>query len=70
MSSEYAEKKEMSAKLFKYFIDADDEMQADLSIVIQLDLQDKWRMKIQQNPGIKLDDMGNQIRNIIYLFNK
>jgi hypothetical protein len=56
--SEYKKKKLMSAKVFKYFIDADDASQVDMGIRVDTGVQEMWRKRIMDHPSLKLDDAG------------
>jgi len=61
-TSEYRCKKRMSAAIFRYFIDANSEQQADLGITIDASVQEFWRNKIQNAPRKqKLDDLGDSL---------
>jgi len=59
--SEYRTKKRMSARIFNYFVNADDVKQKDLGINVESDLQKYWQRKIAAKPGIKLDDVGDAL---------
>lgn len=64
-TSEYRNKKRMSAKLFKYFIDADDASQIDLGIRVDASVQEMWSKRILDNPSLKLDDAGKWISSFV-----
>jgi hypothetical protein len=55
----------MSAKLFKYFIDADDASQIDLGIRMDASVQEMWSKRILDNPSLKLDDAGKWISSFV-----
>lgn len=57
-AAEYRNKKRMSAKLFRYLMDADDAKQADLGLTVDPTLQEAWR---SAGPGVKLDDLGDAV---------
>jgi hypothetical protein len=60
-TSEYKHKKHMSAQIFRYFVEADEEQQLDLGIRVDTYLQQLWTNRIAQNPTIKLDDTGDAL---------
>ena len=51
----------MSAKIFKYFVQADDAKQTDMGIKVDATLQQTWTTRLQQSPCPKLDDVGDAL---------
>ena len=62
---DYHKKKKMSAKIFDYFVKANDEQQTDMGICIDSDLQTKWKDKLARNPDLKLDDVGDSLLHAV-----
>jgi len=60
-TKEYGDKKRMSAKIFKYFVEADDAKQKDMGVKVDATLQQAWKTRLQQKPCPKLDDVGDAL---------
>jgi hypothetical protein len=60
-SAEYRHKKQMSARVFRYFMDADDIAQENLGIVVEAALQRQYQTMLAADPRIKLDDLGDAL---------
>jgi hypothetical protein len=60
-TKEYAEKKRMSAKIFTYFVQADDTKQEDMGVKMDENLQKSWKTRLEQKPRPKLDDVGDAL---------
>jgi len=58
---DYRQRKKMSANIFRYFMNADDEQQDDMNIRVQPELQETWRDVISRDPCVKLDDLGDAL---------
>jgi len=63
MGVDYWRKKQMSAKIFKYFINAD---QLDLGVTVDPQLQTLWWQKIKYNSNIKLDNISDSLLHCLY----
>jgi len=60
-TKEYAEKKRMSAKIFNYFVQADDAKQLDMGVKVEDALQKSWKTRLEHKPRPKLDDVGDAL---------
>jgi hypothetical protein len=59
---DYRTKKQMSAKILKYFVAADEADQVDLGVTVNPEVQHLWRHRIQDNTSsIKLHDVGDAL---------
>jgi len=58
---DYRHKKAMSADIFRYFVQADDAQQQDMSVMVSSSFQETWQSLIAQDPNIKLDDLGDAL---------
>ena len=52
-------RKKVSASIFKYIIGANEEQSEDLGLDVATDVRDTWRSRIDSNPHLKLDDVGD-----------
>jgi len=57
----YHRKKQMSASIFQYFVEADVSKQADMQVNVCLQLQKTWHCHIVQDPQLKLDDLDDAL---------
>lgn len=57
----YRHKKQMSASIFGYVIQANDKQQKDMGLYIDEEEQMRWSAKLAAHPTIKLDDIGEAL---------
>lgn len=60
-AAEYRRKKRMSAKVFRYLMEADDVRQEELGLAIDPHLQEFWLRGLEANPRQKTDDVGDAL---------
>jgi hypothetical protein len=63
-TSDYRMKKKMSAGIFQYIVEADDEELAEMQIDVEPRVRDYWRQKIASSTNsstLKLDDVGDAL---------
>jgi len=60
-TDEYASKKKMSAAVFRYIIEADEEQLKDMQISIDCRVQSCWRERLNDDSRVKLDDVGDAL---------
>ena len=58
---EYDLKKKMSANVFRYIIEADEEQLKEMQIAVDCDVQSCWRERLRDDSRIKLDDVGDAL---------
>jgi hypothetical protein len=58
---EYHHKKNMSVKIWKYFISASKQQQEDMQVLIENEIQQWFSHKLQSHPRMKLDDYGDAL---------
>ena len=62
VDDEYRRKKKMSAAIYKYFMNADQEQQLEMGVEVDSDVQNDWRNRISQlGSRAKLDDCGDAL---------
>ena len=57
----YRRKKQMSASIFRYFMQADASKQANMQVDVCPQLQQTWQRLIAHDPKVKLDDLGDAL---------
>jgi len=58
---DYKCRKKMSADIFRYFMDADDEKQSNMGVSVVPKVQEVWKQRIESDPSMKLDDVGDAL---------
>ena len=61
VSQIYRAKKKMSAAMFRYIINADEEQQRQMKLTVDNKLQKYWLEKIASDSSVKLDDIGDAL---------
>ena len=60
-SKEYRAKKKMSADVFRYIIEADEDQLQQMKLTVEKRVQDIWNEKITADSSVKLDDVGDAL---------
>jgi len=60
-TDEYHFKKKMSANVFRYIIEADEDQLKEMQISIDCHVQSCWRERLRQDSKVKLDDVGDAL---------
>jgi len=60
-SQEYRAKKKMSADVFRYIIEADEDQLQQMKLTVEKRVQDIWNEKITADSSVKLDDVGDAL---------
>ena len=56
---DYRKRKQMSAAIFRYLMNADDDKQKSMGVSIVREVQELWLDRMERNPKVKLDDVGD-----------
>ena len=60
-SQEYRAKKKMSADVFRYIIEADEDQLQQMKLAVDKSVQDHWNEQITADSSVKLDDVGDAL---------